>query len=128
MCRPEYTDIFYIWIVNAAYRDIGMARTLTYTNKLLIGFTDEQMQLVDDWRRKRSEIPSRSEAVRALIGEALGNLECPSGILPNHLPMLDRYIEEERPGLSREEALQVIASIFLFLREQKKSRTRATKK
>ncbi len=105
-----------------------MARPLTYTNKVLIGFTDEQMQLIDGWRRKQFEIPSRSEAVRTLIGEALANLECPSGILPDHLPLLDRYIEEERPGLSREEALQVIASIFLFLREDKKSRKRATKK
>lgn len=105
-----------------------MARPLTYTNKVLIGFTDEQMQLVDDWRRKQFQIPSRSEAVRALIGEALATLECPSGILLDHLPMLDRYIEDERPGLSRTEALQVIASIFLFLREDKKGRKRARKK
>ncbi|MER2536845.1 MAG: hypothetical protein ABTQ31_16960 [Rhizobiaceae bacterium] len=97
-----------------------MARRLTYTNKVLIGFTDEQMQLVDDWRRKQSEIPSRSEAVRALIGEALANNDCPSGILPDHLPMLDRYIQEERPGLSRTEALQVIVSMFLSLQDGKK--------
>ncbi|MHA6642981.1 hypothetical protein [Mesorhizobium sp. A623] len=120
--------MLYIWIVNNAYRDIGMARPLTYTNKVLIGFTDEQMQLVDDWRREQSEIPSRSEAVRTLIGEGLAAYEGPSGILPDHLPMLDRYIEEERPGLSRTEALQVIASIFLSLREDKKSGKRATKK
>ncbi|UYQ71943.1 hypothetical protein OF122_18180 [Pelagibacterium flavum] len=48
-----------------------MAKPLTYTNKVLIGFTDEQIASVDAWRRAQSDLPNRSEAIRRLVEKAL---------------------------------------------------------
>lgn len=96
-----------------------MARPQKFPQKALIGFTDEQIAAIDAWRREQADLPNRSEAIRRLVEAAIDQQNMPQGILPDHLEMLDRYIAEERPGCSRVEALQVIVSMFLFLREQK---------
>lgn len=56
-----------------------MPKPLKYPTKLLIGFDDEQLAAVDDWRRRQPDLPTRSEAIRRLVAEAV----------------------EKRPGLSK---------------------------
>jgi metal-responsive CopG/Arc/MetJ family transcriptional regulator len=36
-------------------------------NKLLIGFSDEQLEELDKWRRNQEDLPTRSEVVRRLV-------------------------------------------------------------
>jgi len=48
-----------------------MPRPLKFPTKVLIGFDDKQLRLIDDWRRKQPELPSRSAAVRRLVAAAL---------------------------------------------------------
>ena len=55
--------------VNKKYRD--MPKPLKFPQKLLIGFTDELVAGVDAWRREQPDLPSRSEAIRRLVEQAL---------------------------------------------------------
>jgi metal-responsive CopG/Arc/MetJ family transcriptional regulator len=46
-------------------------KPLKFPTKLLVGFDDSLLRSIDDWRRKQPDLPSRSEAIRRLIGQAL---------------------------------------------------------
>lgn len=48
-----------------------MPKPLKFPTKVLIGFDDRQLALIDDWRRKQAALPSRSEAIRRLVEKAL---------------------------------------------------------
>jgi DNA end-binding protein Ku len=48
-----------------------MPKPKTVPNKLLIGFSDEQLVELDNWRRKQDDLPSRSEGVRRLVDGGL---------------------------------------------------------
>lgn len=48
-----------------------MPRPLKFPTKVLIGFDDPQIEAIDEWRRRQPDLPTRSEAIRRLIGEAL---------------------------------------------------------
>ena len=48
-----------------------MPKPLKFPTKLLIGFTDDLLRGIDDWRRKQPDLPSRSESIRRLVGQAL---------------------------------------------------------
>lgn len=50
-----------------------MARPQQYPHKLLIGFTDEQVAALDNWRRQQSDLPNRSEAIRRLVEKSLND-------------------------------------------------------
>jgi hypothetical protein len=39
--------------------------------KLLVGFTNEQMADLDEWRRQQPDLPSRSEALRRILQDRL---------------------------------------------------------
>jgi hypothetical protein len=39
--------------------------------KLLVGFTNEQMAALDEWRRHQPDLPSRSEALRRMLDERI---------------------------------------------------------
>src|SRR4249920_11390 len=52
-----------------------MPKPKTVPNKLLIGFSDEQLAELDRWRRKQEDLPSRSEGVRRLIEGGLAQLD-----------------------------------------------------
>src|SRR3954465_8344205 len=43
-----------------------MSKPKTVPNKLLIGFSDEQLAELDKWRRNQVDLPTRSEVVRRL--------------------------------------------------------------
>jgi hypothetical protein len=42
-------------------------KPLLFPTKLLIGFDDERLEAVDEWRRKEKDLPSRAEAIRRLV-------------------------------------------------------------
>jgi hypothetical protein len=44
-----------------------MSRSEIFPIKKVIGFEQEQLDAVDDWRRRQSPIPNVSEAIRRLI-------------------------------------------------------------
>ena len=44
-----------------------MPKPKSFPNKLLIGFSDEHLAALDQWRRKQEDLPTRSEAVRRLV-------------------------------------------------------------
>jgi DNA end-binding protein Ku len=44
-----------------------MSKPKTVPNKLLIGFSDEQLAELDKWRRNQDDLPTRSEVVRRLV-------------------------------------------------------------
>jgi hypothetical protein len=48
-----------------------MAKPIQLPNKLLIAFDDERLEAIDEWRRREPDLPSRSEAIRRLIDQAL---------------------------------------------------------
>lgn len=48
-----------------------MARPEQFPVKKLIGFDDDLIGRVEDWRRKQALIPTFSDAVRALLGAGL---------------------------------------------------------
>jgi DNA end-binding protein Ku len=48
-----------------------MSKPKTVPNKLLIGFSDEQLAELDKWRRHQEDLPSRSEVVRRLVDGGL---------------------------------------------------------
>ncbi len=48
-----------------------MPKPKTVPNKLLIGFSDEQLAELDKWRRGQDDLPSRSEGVRRLVAGGL---------------------------------------------------------
>lgn len=48
-----------------------MPRPLKFPTKVLIGFDDEQLGLIDEWRRQQKDLPNRSEAIRRLVAGAL---------------------------------------------------------
>lgn len=43
------------------------------TERIQLVASKEFIELVDDWRRKQKEIPSRSEAIRQLVKRAIEN-------------------------------------------------------
>jgi hypothetical protein len=49
------------------------ASSTQFAVKLLIGLTEEQAMELDAWRRDEDDLPSRTEAVRRMIAEALAN-------------------------------------------------------
>jgi regulatory protein YycI of two-component signal transduction system YycFG len=42
-------------------------RPLLYPTKKVIGFSQEMLEEIDDWRRHQKPIPSESDAIRRLI-------------------------------------------------------------
>jgi DNA end-binding protein Ku len=48
-----------------------MPKPKTVPNKLLIGFSDEQLAELDKWRRHQEDLPTRSEVVRRLVDGGL---------------------------------------------------------
>lgn len=50
-----------------------MPRPLKYPTKVLIGFDDQQLAAIDEWRRKQSDLPTRSEAIRRIVDKTLGD-------------------------------------------------------
>jgi DNA end-binding protein Ku len=48
-----------------------MPKPRTVPNKLLIGFSDEQLAELDKWRRHQEDLPTRSEVVRRLVDGGL---------------------------------------------------------
>jgi hypothetical protein len=48
-----------------------MPRPLKFPTKLLIGFDDQQLAALDEWRRKQRDLPTRSEAIRRIVDKAL---------------------------------------------------------
>lgn len=44
-----------------------MPKPLRFPTKLLIGFSDETVEAIDQWRRDQPGIPSRSESIRRLV-------------------------------------------------------------
>jgi len=48
-----------------------LPRPQKYPQKVLIGFTEEQIAAIDEWRRTQNDLPNRSEAVRRLVERAL---------------------------------------------------------
>lgn len=48
-----------------------MPKPLKYPIKVLIGFDDDQIALIDEWRRKQKDLPTRSESIRRLLDNVL---------------------------------------------------------
>jgi hypothetical protein len=48
-------------------------KPLKYPTKVLIGFDDQQLAAIDEWRRKQSDLPTRSEAIRRIVEKAIGS-------------------------------------------------------
>jgi hypothetical protein len=44
-----------------------MPKPKSFPNKILIGFSDEHLKTLDQWRRKQADMPTRSEAIRRLV-------------------------------------------------------------
>jgi metal-responsive CopG/Arc/MetJ family transcriptional regulator len=44
-----------------------MPKPKRFPNKVLIGFSDEHLKSLDQWRRKQEDMPTRSEAIRRLV-------------------------------------------------------------
>jgi hypothetical protein len=44
-----------------------MPKPLQFPTKVLIGFDDERLEAIDDWRRRQDDLPNRSEAIRRLV-------------------------------------------------------------
>jgi DNA end-binding protein Ku len=92
-----------------------MPKPKTVPNKLLIGFSDEQLAELDKWRRKQEDLPSRSEGVRRLVDgglvEALDPREtwkgflrlslvtCPVALIPATDAEATHHAEVTRKGL-----------------------------
>jgi hypothetical protein len=49
-----------------------MPKPLKYPTKVLIGFDDDQLAAIDEWRRKQPDLPTRSEAIRRIVAGAVG--------------------------------------------------------
>jgi metal-responsive CopG/Arc/MetJ family transcriptional regulator len=52
-----------------------MPKPKTVPNKLLIGFSDDQLAELDNWRRQQQDLPSRSKGVRRLIDGGLAQMD-----------------------------------------------------
>jgi ribosomal protein L19E len=50
-----------------------MPRPELYPVKKVVGFTNSMLTKIDKWRRKQADVPSRSEAIRRLVEQALRN-------------------------------------------------------
>jgi hypothetical protein len=48
-----------------------MPRPLKFPTKLLIGFDDQRLRAIDEWRRKQPDLPTRAEAIRRLVEMSL---------------------------------------------------------
>jgi hypothetical protein len=44
-----------------------MPKPKSFPNKILIGFSDDHLKTLDQWRRKQEDMPTRSEAIRRLV-------------------------------------------------------------
>jgi hypothetical protein len=55
-----------------------MPKPLKFPTKLLIGFDDDAIQSIDDWRREQADLPNRSESVRRLVAIALSPASKPA--------------------------------------------------
>jgi DNA end-binding protein Ku len=51
-----------------------MPKPKTVPNKLLVGFSDEQLATLDKWRRAQEDLPTRSEGVRRLVDDGLARM------------------------------------------------------
>jgi hypothetical protein len=49
-----------------------MPKPLQFPTKVLIAFDDQRLDAIDEWRRRQSDLPNRSEAIRRLVDVALG--------------------------------------------------------
>jgi DNA end-binding protein Ku len=89
-----------------------MPKPKTVPNKLLIGFSDEQLADLDKWRRKQEDLPTRSEGVRRLVDGGLEQMDsretwkgflqlslvtCPVALIP--ATDAKDYVEVTREGL-----------------------------
>jgi DNA end-binding protein Ku len=88
-----------------------MPKPKTVPNKLLIGFSDEQLADLDKWRRKQEDLPTRSEGVRRLVDGGLEQMDhepwkgflrlalvtCPVALIP--ATGAEDYVEVTREGL-----------------------------
>jgi hypothetical protein len=54
-----------------------MARTTQFPHKKLIGFDDEMLARIDDYRRTSDPIPNFSDAVRELVDAGLNAQPAP---------------------------------------------------
>jgi hypothetical protein len=54
-----------------------MSKPKTVPNKLLIGFSDDQLDDLDKWRRTQEDLPTRSEGVRRLVDGGLARIGSP---------------------------------------------------
>lgn len=52
-------------------KDTELARPELYPHKKVIGFDDGLLARIDEWRRKQTPIPTVSDAIRALLDDAL---------------------------------------------------------
>lgn len=48
-------------------------RPALFPNKKIIGFSDEQVAAVEEWRREQTPIPNFSEAIRRLVEKGLSH-------------------------------------------------------
>jgi hypothetical protein len=48
-----------------------MPKPLKFPTKLLIGLDAERLSAIDAWRRQQEDLPTRSEAIRRLVDQAL---------------------------------------------------------
>jgi hypothetical protein len=62
---------------NTAYHGHFMPKPKKYPTKLLIGLADQQLAMLDRWRREQDDLPTRSEAIRRLVEAGLEALNAP---------------------------------------------------
>lgn len=49
-----------------------MAKAAVHTVSFLLRLSPSLCERIDDWRREQADIPSRNEAIRRLLEQALG--------------------------------------------------------
>lgn len=54
-----------------------MPKPLRFPTKVLIGFNDEMIDHLDEWRRQQEDLPNRSEAIRRLVARGLLSIQVP---------------------------------------------------
>jgi hypothetical protein len=73
--------VIYPHSVHKAYPDIFMPKALKYPTKILIGIDDKLLKAIDGWRREQDDLPTRSEAIRRLVGLSVTRSEPPGAAL-----------------------------------------------
>jgi hypothetical protein len=66
---PRLAYVLYVKyvVVNSAYAIFYMPRPEIYPVKKVIGFDQEMLDAIDEWRRRQTPIPTVSDAIRRLI-------------------------------------------------------------